>query len=161
MSTFEKTARVVFSVPRQLASVEVRRKALATLKPGDAVQAMDRETGEVVGYRLLTGVNWLHTLGWTTENWPVLYWCSDAGLPDWEADEDGLQVQHCTEHAEGGWILCRSWLSPSEVTTRMRDEAERTRKPPVSWTLWERHLEAVHNAILAGSPVPEEPWHND
>jgi hypothetical protein len=150
MSTLEDTQRKVFSVARQLASVDVRRRALATLTVGDVVRAVDPETGEAVGDRRITWVN-------VASAWPFPHRCAADGQDmqrrHWLADEDGRELHPWMDLTPGGWVLVRPWLTRPEVNEK---EPPRT---PFSWGAYARHMEAMWTAIVAGEfDMPEAPW---
>jgi hypothetical protein len=148
MSTLEETQRKVFSVARQLASVDVRRRALATLAVGDVVRAVDSETGETVGDRRVT---------WVNVAWPFPHRYA-ADLPGaqrrhWLADEDGRELHPWMDLKPGGWVLVRPWLTRPEVI-----EKEPPRSP-FSWVAYESHMETMWKAIVAmEADMSEAPW---
>ena len=148
MSTLDDTRRKVFSVARQLASVDVRRRALTTLAVGDVVRAVDLETGEAVGDRRVT---WVNAEPW----WPFPHHYAADGLDGhrWLADLDGRELLPWMEHKPGGWILVRPWVARPEVV-------EHAPPPiPFSWREYERHMEATWRAVAAGGlDMPEAPW---
>lgn len=154
MNALWETWRRVYSVPRQLASTDIRRKALATLKPGDVVRAVDVETQDVVGDRRLTLVDWVRGVGGATpDEWPLRYVAQRDGYPDWLADDEGRQLGRTLEYMSGGWILIRPWLLRPEVP-----EME-PKRVAYSQRLWDAHLESVALAVARGdTDMPDEPW---
>jgi hypothetical protein len=150
MSTLEETQRKVLSVARQLASVDVRRRALATLTVGDVVRAVDPETGEAVGDRRITWVN-------VASAWPFPNRCAadsqDMQRRHWLADGDGRELHPWMEHKPGGWVLVRPWLTRPEVIEKEPPHS------PFSWVVYESHMEAMWKAVVAREvDMPAAPW---
>lgn len=140
MSTLDDARKRVFSVARQLASAEVRRKALTMLRPGDVVRAMDSETGGGIGDRRLTGRNVFGLL------------IAEGPERPWFADADGRECESWGEPKPGGWMLVAPWASTPVVRETPRE------RHPFSWALYERHMEATWKAVVSGEPMPEAPW---
>lgn len=152
MTVYEKTARTVFSVPRQLASTAVRVAALASLRPGDVVQAVDVETHEVRGTRRLT----------TVDNLPWACRYVVTGEPDWSFDAEGRQLDAWMEPRPGGLLLIRPWLSPGEADHLLWESARPIARPLFSWALYGKHMETTYKAVMSGDEdMPEAPWRED
>jgi hypothetical protein len=163
MTTLDETRRRVWSVARQLASREVRRAALAQLRPGDVVQATDPETNLALGCRRLTALDHVRaTVGVSAAEWPLRYIAELPGLPDWLADDEGAQLAPGgLEHVSGGWVLVRPWLSPAETERLLREAARIPERPASTWELYEQHMADVYQAVLVGADIPEVPWRED
>lgn len=141
MTELEKTWRRVFPVARQLADEVVRRRALATLRAGDVVQAVDLETHEAVrtGRVVATGM----------AEHPRRWWCFD---------EAGRECRSWGGAKAGGLLVIRPWLTPDEAERLVR-EGDATARPTFSWALYEQHMDAVAAAVGRGDlEMPEEPW---
>lgn len=144
--------RHVFDVRRQIQSKRVRAACLATLRAGDVVQAVDMETGALVGTRLLDAVDRRRESGGgTREDWPQRYLAGD-----WRADDEGCELDAGQERIAMGWVLVRPPLTPHAAAPLLQTHP--ARPPPFSWDLHERHMRATHAAVLDGTNMPEAPW---
>lgn len=142
----------MLDVPRQLKSERHRARCLATLRAGDVVQAICRETGHVLGTRLLDAVDNRRELGGgTREDWPQRY---VAG--DWHANDEGEELDEAQFRVPFGWVLVRPPLTHQEAQHLLN--APVPLKPAFTWARYEKHMQATHEAVLAGLPVPEVPW---
>jgi hypothetical protein len=144
MTELEAMWRRAYPVVKQLASEDVRRKALATLRAGDFVQAVDTETGEATftGRVVLPDAPLLITNGRRER------WFSAAGV---ECDSEG-------QPRTGGRVLIRPWVTAAEAE---RLWLEDIRRPGVqfTWGLYEQHMEATWAAVVSGADeMPEAPW---
>jgi hypothetical protein len=141
----------MFDINRQVSNAAHRVRCLATLRAGDVVQAIDPETGAVLGTRLLDAVDDRRKIGGgSASDWPQRY---RAG--DWRTDDAGCQLDEAQERVEMGWVLVRPPLTAAEATHLLEKPKQ---KPPFSWELYERHMRLTHLAVLHGFAMPEEPW---
>jgi hypothetical protein len=123
MTALDETRRRVWSVARQLGSVKVRRAALASLKPGDLVHAVDPETHAIMGTRALTLVDRRRETATVVfgrpaaqlfDFWPLRYIAELEGRKAWLFSDDGQEVEPWVELKPHGLLLVRAW--PPEET---------------------------------------------
>lgn len=152
MSTLDDTRRRIFSVPRQLAFVDVRRKALATLTPKDLLLAVDPETHEPRFTVWLDHIDRRREVfGLSFDEWPSRYDCWSSKLRRFLVNDDGQEVHTWVEHKPDGLLFVRWWGEP----------IPEPRKPPFSWALHEQHIGDILTAIRCGAELPEIPWEED
>lgn len=141
-----------FNVKYQMRNDVYRAACLETLEPGDVVQAVSLETGEVVGTRLLDAVDKRREAGGgTREDWPQRYLAGD-----WRADDEGHQLDEGQERVEMGWVLVRPPLTHQEAQALLVRTV--VLRPPFSWARYERHMRLTHVAVQHGFGLPDEDW---